>query len=212
MNVDSRRAWVRPVVGLVIAAMIFVGGCSGKRYTMPVSPDLTSMPSFEPTPSDPPPGPVKYGLWTFKNCSEIQQAVPDLSSPLPTARSSHNGWHTQTCDFTVSKDHGPYVTFNVELHENWQAWHGNYSGAELAEKDFNRPPLSGKEEETSLNLGSQARWDVDLGVSNSCKLEILDENAEMFITYYPLQDIGSEQCRERARTIAKQIYDAVQPQ
>ncbi|GAA0533404.1 hypothetical protein GCM10011581_18380 [Saccharopolyspora subtropica] len=217
MSASSHRAWGGPIVGLVVAAMMFAGGCSVEPYTMPTSSDPTPtlIPGAESTPSGPPPGPVKYDFATFKTCSEIQQAVPDLPPPLTPQREESASRFSQKCTFaTTSNEDKRYIAFRVELWENQRDRYGYHSAAELARIGFNATPLPGVEPETGLGFGSQAQWN-ESDVSRSCHLEVLDENAVMILTYYSGeedQDPRSEQCRESARTLARQIHAAVQPQ
>ncbi|MBB5158843.1 hypothetical protein [Saccharopolyspora phatthalungensis] len=216
MSTNLHRTWNRPVA-LLTAAMMFTGGCgvpSAKPYTTPTSPYPTPTSSAGTMSSSPPPGPVKYAFATFKSCPEIRQKVPDLPPPLKPERAEGPDRFSQTCTFTTSKDDGPFITFRVELYGNQQDVYGFHSGAELAKTGFNVNVPSGTEKESSLGIGSEARW-ADPGVGDSCKLEVLDENAAMITSYNSGKednDPRSEQCRDGARDVAKQIYVAVQPQ
>jgi hypothetical protein len=201
-----RTYWNRPVIGLAITAMGFIGGCG----VGDIAPYPTPTYSAETPPSGLSSGPVKYAFATFKSCSEIQQKVPNLPSPLAPQRSADSARLSQNCTFSASTTH---IIFEVELYENLQ----DASGPVRAMTDYNAP-LLGMEKDSSVSIGSDARW-ADLEAGGSCTLEILDENAVISFNYYNSSKEAqedpasrSEKCREGAREVAKQIYAAVQPQ
>lgn len=192
----------RQIIGAALAAMVLAGGCTVKPVpttTFDTTPAPTSSSAT---------GPVKYASASFRSCAEIQQKVPGLPPALAAEPIRAADRFSLTCTFTTSKnDDMPMITLDVELYENQQ----DSSGAERAKAGFNSLPVVG-EKDTSVNLGSEARW-KDPGVGPSCRLEVLDENVVMMTTYNrgTKLDPRGEECRRAAREVVKQLYEAVQP-
>lgn len=196
----------RPVVVLATAAMVLAGGCS-----VPTDLEYSS-----PTSSSAPRPMLKYSLDAFMTCAEIQQKVPDLPPPLPSKVSKSAGRLLSDCEFTTSKNGGPYITFQIQTYGDVEDSTGFHSGIEIAKTGFNSTVLPGEETETKINLGSEARWlEAGVGMSDSCRLQVLDENAAMKFTYNSGKrdnNARSEQCRESARDVTRKVFAAVQPQ
>ncbi|MGW1680467.1 hypothetical protein [Saccharopolyspora sp. NPDC002376] len=217
MRRNFHFAWKGSIAGLLAVGMMFTGGCGGSSlepYPMPTFSDGTTAIN-PPRPSGPPPGPVKYAFASFKTCQEIQQEIPGLPPSLDPQRSDGSDPYrfSQACTFTENKDDGPLIGFRVELWENRQDEFGSYSGADLAKSGSGADVPLGGEWDSSVGIGSEARWTAP-GSSDSCELLVRDENALM-ITYYDHRigdnDSQTEQCRAGARDVARRIFAAVQP-
>lgn len=204
MCAEPRCAPKRPFVVLACAAMMLIVGCSAEPVSVPTFSASAS--------SGPPPGPGKYVLATFRTCEEIQRKEPELPpAPVESERGVGANQFTQECEFTNKKIEGAYFTFRVVLYENTQDQHGFHSGADVARTAFINTSQSGAEKDVSVNIGADVRWVIS-SPDVLCKLEVLDENAILLITY---QEKGSnsrsEHCRQGARDVARKIFAAVQP-
>jgi len=206
MRTKPRRKPNRPVVVLATAAVVLASGCGVPTVQQYSSPTSSSAP--RPT--------LKYSLDAFMTCAEIQQKVSDLPPPLPSKVSKSEGRLGSTCEFMTSTDGGPYITFQIQTYGNLEDSTGFHSGTEIAKSGFNSTVLPGEEKETKVNLGSEARWlEAGVGMNESCRLQVLDENAAMRFTYNPGKkdnNARSEQCRESARDVTKKVFATVQPQ
>ncbi|WP_139190625.1 hypothetical protein [Actinokineospora iranica] len=168
--------------------MVLASGCGGaagdKRYPLP---EYYPTPTFRDA--------FKYSTDTFTGCPDLQQKVPDLPSPLQKENNKHGVGISLTCTFVGEGG----------LDERFITFHGEVRG-------FTHNPglFSGSEKDTTVNIGSDARW-RPAGTDSMCTLEVLDENAFM-VTGFRDEDPQSERCRESAREIARKIYAAVQPE
>ena len=84
---------------------------------------------------------------------------------------------------------------------------------ERARLAFGNSTQAGAEKESSVNLGSAARW-ADPGGGPSCRLEIRDENVVLMTRYNDRGtklDPRGEECRRLARDVVEQLYAAIQP-
>ena len=194
----------RPIIGVAITTMALAGGCTVK----PVS---TTTFSNAPAPTTTPaPSPVKYASASFRSCPEIGQKVPGLPPALKAEPVRGSDEFGLTCTFTTSETSDTrMITLDVALYEN----RPNSSGVERAKLAFGNGAQAGAEKESSVNLGSAARW-ADPGGGPSCRLEILDENVVLMTRYNDRGtklDPRSEKCRDEARDVVKQLYAAIQP-
>ncbi|MGW6931209.1 hypothetical protein ACWGE0_14190 [Lentzea sp. NPDC054927] len=194
----------RRIIGVAITTMALAGGCTAT----PV-PTVTYSSAPVPT-TTPAPGPVKYASASFRSCPEIQQKVPGLPPALKAEPIRGSDEFGLTCTFTTSEnDDVPMITLDVALYENRH----DSSGVERAKLGFTNSKQAGAEKDTSVNLGSDARW-ADPRDGPSCRLEILDENVVMMTRYSnggKKLDPRSEECRRLARDVTKQLFDAIQP-
>jgi hypothetical protein len=202
MSKNPLSTW-RPVIGVMTAAMVLVGGCS-------VEPIQTPTFSSSTTSTTPAPTPVKYSTTGWKSCPEIQQKLSgDLPPPLPEDKQEGPKWSLRICPF---RSDDSLVVLSIQYWETTEDITGVHPGAERAKKDFLERGQA-REKDSSLNLGSDVRWKRD--DTTGCTLEILDENAVVSAgSSNPKAptDGKTEQCRGRVRELAKQFYAAVQPQ
>lgn len=192
----------RPVIGVIAAAMVLVGGCGVEPVQAPTFGSST-------TTTDPPP-PVKYSTAEWRSCSEIQRKLSgDLPPPMPEDKQEGPGWSLRICPF---RSDDSLVVLSIQYWETTQDVTGVHPGAERARKDFLERGQA-REKDSGLDLGSDVRWKRD--DTTGCTLEILDENAVVSAgSSNPKApaDGKTEECRGRARELAKQFYAAVQPQ
>lgn len=192
----------RPVIGVIAAAMVLVGGCGVEPVQAPTSGSSTT--------TTPPPPPVKYSTTGWKGCPEIQRELSgDLPPPMPEDEQEGPDWSLRICPF---RSDDSLVVLSIQYWETAEDITGVHPGAERARKEFLERGQA-REEDSSLDLGSDVRWKRD--DTTGCTLEILDENAVVSASSGNPKapaDGKTEQCRERARELAKQFYAAVQPQ
>ncbi|XVV04499.1 hypothetical protein ACQPW3_03520 [Actinosynnema sp. CA-248983] len=203
MSTNSQSSRNRPVIGVVAAAMVLVGGCGVEPVQVPTSSSST-------TSTTPPPAPDKYSTAGLRSCPEIQQKMSgDLPPPLPEDNQKGPTWSQRICPF---RSEDTLVVLRIQYWETAEDITGTHLGSERARKDFLERGQS-REKDQSLNLGSDARWKRE--VTTGCTLEILDENAVVSAhsgSTKTLVDGDDEQCHGPVRELAKQFYAAVQPQ
>jgi hypothetical protein len=202
MSKNPFSTW-RPVIGVMAAAMVLVGGCT-------VEPIPTPTFSLVTTSTTPPPTPVKYAATDWTSCPEIQQKLSgDLPPPLPEDKQEGFKWSLRICPF---RSDDSLVVLRIQYWETTEDITGVHHGAERAKKDF-LEHQEAREKDSSLNLGSDVRWGRD--DTTGCTLEILDENAVVSVgssDRKAVTDGKTELCRGPARELAKQFFAAVQPQ
>lgn len=199
---------MRPLVCVMAAAMVVVGGCSAKRVETPTfgsTPTVTTTP-FPSVPTGPV-APAKYTKATLKSCLDIKQEVGgDLPSAEP-GKDQDLGSHSssRSCTFRAP-EHS--VVLSIRSWSNTDDATGVRAGAEYAGKDFNERSKDW-EKASGVNLGSDARWRAKH--PTACGLEVLDENAVLTVIRNSETAIDEEQCRTAVRELAKKFFAAVQP-
>lgn len=203
MSTKPHRTPNRPIVILITAVMVLVGGCS-------VEPIQTPTFTSDTTSTTPPPPLVKYSTADWKSCAEVQQKLSgDLPPPLPEDKQEGPKWSIRTCPF---RSDDTLIVLRIQYWETTDDVTGVRTGAERAEKEF-LDRGQAREKDSSVNLGSDARWKRD--DTNGCTLDILDENAVVSASSSNRKTLtagNNEQCHGPVRELAKQFYAAVQPQ
>lgn len=201
---------MRPVICVMAAAMVVVGGCSAKRVETPTfgpTPTVTTTP-FPSVPTGPV-APAKYTKATLKSCLGIKQEVgEDLPSAEP-GKDQDLGSHSssRSCTFKAP-EHS--VVLSIRYWSNTDDVTGVRAGSEYAGKDFEEHRKDW-EKASGVDLGSDARW-REKSIA-ACGLEILDENGVLTVarTSGTATGFDEEQCRGSVRELAKKFFAAVQP-